>query len=47
MATLQKTQQAAEKVRHRYLYPTIGRKLLTYVVELEKRWKKLMRRVNL
>ena len=47
MATLQKTQQAAERVRYRYLHPTIGRKLLTSVVELEKSWKKLMRRVNL
>jgi hypothetical protein len=36
MIALQKTQQAAEKVRYRYLHPTNGQNLLTPVVELEK-----------
>jgi hypothetical protein len=36
MTTLQKTQQAAERVRCRYLHPTNGQKLLTPVVELGK-----------
>jgi hypothetical protein len=47
MTALLKTQQAAEKVRCRYLYPTNERKLLTPVVELRKSWKKLGRRVIL
>jgi hypothetical protein len=47
MAALQKTQQAAERVRCRYLHPTNGQKLLTSVVELGKNWKKLRRRVTL
>jgi hypothetical protein len=33
MTAFQKTQQAAERVRGRYLYPTNGQKLLTHVVE--------------
>ena len=41
MTTLRKTQQAAERVRCRYLPPTNGQKLLTPVVELGKIWKKL------
>jgi hypothetical protein len=36
MTVLQKTQQAAERVRCRYLHPTNGQKLLTPLVELEK-----------
>jgi hypothetical protein len=47
MITLQKTQQAAERVRCRYLHPTNGQKLLIPVVELGKGWKKLRRRVAL
>jgi hypothetical protein len=35
MTTLRKTQQAAERVRCRYLYPTNGQKLTT-VVEIGK-----------
>ena len=46
MTTLQKTQQAAEKVRCRYLHPT-NQKCLTPVVDLGKCWKKLRRRVTL
>jgi hypothetical protein len=46
MTALQKTQQAAERVRCRYLHPTNGQKQLTPVVELGKIWKKL-RRVTL
>jgi hypothetical protein len=34
MTALQKTQEAAERVRCRYLYPTNGQKKLTPVVEL-------------
>jgi hypothetical protein len=40
-------QEAAEKVRCRYLHPTNGQKLLTPLVELRKVWKKLRRRVTL
>jgi len=47
MTALQKTQQAAERVRCRYLHPTNGQKLLTPVVELGKSWKKLKRRITL
>jgi hypothetical protein len=47
MNVLQKTQQAAERVRCRYLHPTNARKLLTPVVELGKSWKKMRRRVTL
>jgi hypothetical protein len=45
MTSLQKTQQAAERVRYRYLYPTNTQKQLTPVVEFEKAEKKLRRRV--
>ena len=38
MTALQKTQQAAEGVRGRYLHPTKGQKLLTSLVELGKGW---------
>ena len=38
-----KVQQAAERVRCRYLHPTNGQKLVTPVVELGKSWKKLRR----
>ena len=47
MAALSKAQQAAERVRCTYLYPTNGKKLGTPVVELEKGWKKLRRRAIL
>jgi hypothetical protein len=47
MTALQNTQQAAERVRCRYLYPTNRQKLLIPVVELGKSWKKLRRRVTL
>jgi hypothetical protein len=47
MTALQKTQQAAEGVRCRYLHPTNGQKLLTPVVESGKSWKKLRRRTTL
>jgi hypothetical protein len=36
MTALWKTQQAAERVRCKYLHPTNGQKLLTPVVELGK-----------
>ena len=36
MTVLQKTQQAAERVRCRYLHPANGQKQLTPVVELGK-----------
>jgi hypothetical protein len=36
MIVLQKTQQAAERVRFMYLYPTNGQKQMTPVVELGK-----------
>jgi hypothetical protein len=42
MAALRKTQQAAERVRRRYLHPTNGPKQLTSVVELgkaERSWR--------
>ena len=38
-----KIQQAAERVRCRYLYPINGQNMLKPVVELEKTWKKLRR----
>ena len=44
MIALGKTQQAAERVRCRYFYPTNENKLVTLVVELEKTWKKLRRK---
>jgi hypothetical protein len=47
LTALWKTQQAVERVRCRYLHPTNGQKLLSPVVELEKSWKKLRRRVTL
>jgi hypothetical protein len=40
LTALQKTQQAAETLRCRYLHPTNGQKLLTPVVELGKAEKK-------
>jgi hypothetical protein len=43
----QKIQQAAERVRCRYLHSTNEQQLLTPVVELGKGWKKLRRRVTL
>jgi hypothetical protein len=46
MTALQKSQQAAERVRCRYLYPTNGQKMLVHV-ELEKNWKKRRRRLTL
>jgi hypothetical protein len=46
MAALREAQQAAERVRCRYLHPYNGQKLVTPVVELEKSWKKLRRRVT-
>jgi hypothetical protein len=47
MTALQKTQQASERDRCRYLYLTNGQKLLTPVVELGGSWKKLRRRATL
>jgi hypothetical protein len=46
MTTLQKAQQATERIRCRYLHPTSGQKMMTSVVELGKSWKKLRRRVT-
>jgi hypothetical protein len=43
---LQKAQQAAERVRCRYLQPNNGQKLLTSVVKLGKGWKKLREEGN-
>jgi hypothetical protein len=42
MIAPQKTQQAAERVRCRYLHPTNGQNLLNPVVELGKNWQKLV-----
>ena len=47
MTTLKKAQQAAERVRCRYLYPANRQKLVTPVIELGKSWKKLRRKVTL
>jgi hypothetical protein len=47
MSALQKTQQAAERVRCRYLHPTNGQKLLSPVVEFRESWKKLRRKTTL
>ena len=47
MTALGKTQQAAERVRCRYLHPTNGQKPGTPVFELGKSWKRLRRRVTL
>jgi hypothetical protein len=44
MTDPRKAQQAAERVRCRYLHPTNGQKLLTPVVKLGKSWKMLRRR---
>jgi hypothetical protein len=44
---LWKTQQAASRVRCRYLHPTNGQRLRTSVVELVEGWKKMWRRVTL
>ena len=44
---LQKTQQAAERARCRYLHPTNEQELLTHVIKLGKSWKKLRRRATL
>jgi hypothetical protein len=41
------TQQAAKRVRCRYLHPTNEQHLLTFVVELRESWKKLRRRTTL
>jgi hypothetical protein len=46
MAALQEAQQAAERVRGRYLHPTNGQKHRTPVAESGKGWKKLRRRVT-
>jgi hypothetical protein len=46
MTVIWKTQQAAERVRCRYLHPINGQKLLNPVVEFGKSWKK-MRSVTL
>ena len=46
MDALREAQQAAERSRFRYLYPTNGRKVGTPMVELGKGWKKLRRRVT-
>jgi hypothetical protein len=47
MTTLQKIQQAAERVTCGYLYPIHRQKQLIPVVELGKNWKKLRRRATL
>jgi hypothetical protein len=47
MTVLGKTQEAAKRVRCRYLHPTNGQKMLTPVVELEKGWKKLRMKMTL
>jgi hypothetical protein len=47
MTALQKTQQAAERVKGGKLHPTNGQKQLTLVVELGKDLKKLGRRAIL
>ena len=41
MSTLWKTQQAAERVRYRYLYTNNGQKLLTPVGELQKKMEEV------
>jgi hypothetical protein len=40
-------QQAAERIRCRYLHPTNRKNLVTPLVELGKGWKKLRRKVTL
>ena len=47
MITLWKTQQAAKRVRCRYLHPTNGQKLVVPVVELGKSWKTLRGKATL
>jgi hypothetical protein len=47
MTAIRKTQEAAERVRGRYLHPINGQKLLTPVAELGKSWKKLRRKGTL
>jgi hypothetical protein len=47
MAALQEAQQAAERVRCRYLHPTNGQKPGISETELRKGWKKLRRRATL
>jgi hypothetical protein len=47
MIALQRTQQATERVRCRYLHLINGQKLLTPVFELWESWKKLRGRVTL
>jgi len=47
MTALCKTQQAAERLRCRYLYPINRQLILTPVVELGKNRKKLGRRATL
>jgi hypothetical protein len=47
MTALRRTQQAAERVRCRYLHPTNRQKQLIPVTELGKSWKKLRRRTTL
>jgi hypothetical protein len=47
MTALCNTQQAAERVRCRFLHPINGQNLLTPVVELGKGWKNLKRRETL
>jgi hypothetical protein len=47
MTILGKTQQAAERVRCKYLYSNNGQKLLTPVSALGKGWKKFRRRATL
>jgi hypothetical protein len=46
MAVLQETQHAADRDRCRYLHTTIRLKSRIPVVELEKGWKKLRRRMT-
>ena len=47
MTAFQKTQEAAESVKCRYLHPANGQKLLAYAVELWKGWMKLRSRAIL
>jgi hypothetical protein len=47
MTALRKVQQAAERVKCRYLYPTNVQNLVNLVVELGKCQKKLKRRAAL
>ena len=47
MTVLPEAQQAAERVKCRYINPTNGQKVGTPVVELGEGWKKLKRKVTL